>query len=127
MRFTLGKDEKLKSRKSIAELFQNGSSVKSFPIKMIYTRINEGCGTSMKVAFSVPKRKFKLAVDRNRIKRMMRECYRQNKHSFYMEAKSYNVMFIYMGAKEPIYKELESKFLKVKNKFIEEEIANAST
>lgn len=127
MQFTLGKNEKLKSRKAISQLFTSGDSVKSFPIKMIYEISEEEYPCKIKAAFSVPKRKFKHAVDRNRIKRLMRECYRLNKHEFFIEGKSYNVMFIYMGHKETKFQELEKKFLSLKDKFHTKEIEAKTT
>jgi len=107
MEFTLGKNKKLKSRKAIAQLFQEGKVVKSYPVKVIYAPNNLGIH---KVAFSVPKRNFKLAVDRNRIKRLLREAYRLNQHTFFegMEG-SYNLMFIYMNNKYPDYQSISGK------------------
>lgn len=119
MRFTLGKNQKLKSRKAIAQLFVEGKAVKEFPIKMIFLPISEEDDTTTtKVAFSVPKRNFKLAVDRNRIKRLLREAYRLNQHDFFPEgSKSYHIMFIYMSSKMPKYKEIDLKLKKLFLKF----------
>ncbi|MEN8765106.1 MAG: ribonuclease P protein component [Wenyingzhuangia sp.] len=117
MKFTLGKNQKLKSRKAISQLFTEGKSVKSFPIKMIYLPTKHD-DTQTKVAFSVPKRNFKLAVDRNRIKRLLREVYRLHQHEFLGCHKiGYNIMFIYMGNKKPAYHELEMMFKKLFVKF----------
>ncbi len=119
MRFTLGKNQKLKSRKAIAQLFVEGKAVKEFPIKMIFLPISEeNDTTTTKVAFSVPKRNFKLAVDRNRIKRLLREAYRLNQHDFFPEgSKSYHIMFIYMSSKMPKYNEIDLKLKKLFLKF----------
>lgn len=116
MKFTLGKNQKLKSRKAISQLFIEGMSVKSFPIKMIYLPIDKNQQT--KVAFSVPKRNFKLAVDRNRVKRLLREAYRLHQHDFFEGTdRQYNIMFIYMSNKIPEYIEVESKLKKLFVKF----------
>lgn len=116
MKFTLGKNQKLKSRKAITQLFIEGNSVKSFPIKMIYLPSAENSET--KVAFSVPKRNFKLAVDRNRIKRLLRESYRLNQYEFFENNdESYNIMFIYMNKKMPDYREIDQKLKKLFLKF----------
>lgn len=119
MRFTLGKHQKLKSRKTIAQLFVEGKAVKEFPIKMIFLPISENENrTTSKVAFSVPKRNFKLAVDRNRIKRLLREAYRLNQHDFFPEgAKNYHIMFIYMSSKMPTCTEIDIKLKKLFLKF----------
>lgn len=117
MKFTLGKNQKLKSRKAISQLFIEGQSEKSFPIRMIYLPVKDE-GSLTKVAFSVPKRNFKHAVDRNRIKRLLREAYRLHQHEFFEGHEiHYNIMFIYMSNKMPDYTEVESKLIKLFLKF----------
>lgn len=118
MRFTFGKEEKLKSRKQIERLFAEGNMVKEFPIlmKFLKTDVND---FPIKVAFSVPKRNFKLAVHRNRIKRLLREAYRLNKHVLLNNIDDkYVVMFIYTDKTEWNYQELEEKMIVVLDKFI---------
>lgn len=119
MRFKLGKNQKLKSRKVIARLFQEGKSLKEFPVKMIYLPIDkDNLCVQNQVAFSVPKRNFKLAVDRNRIKRLLREAYRLNQHTFFSDnSENYYIMLIYMSSKMPTYKEIDLKLNKLFIKF----------
>lgn len=119
MRFKLGKNQKLKSRKVIARLFQEGKSIKEFPVKMIYLPIDkDSLCVQNQVAFSVPKRNFKLAVDRNRIKRLLREAYRLNQHTFFSDnSENYYIMLIYMSSKMPTYKEIDLKLNKLFIKF----------
>lgn len=119
MKFTLGKDEKLKSRKLIEHLFAEGKRVKSFPLQLIYLQINHDSEFPVKVGFSVPKKAVKLAVDRNRIKRLMREAYRLNKYLISENLKEpYIFMFIYTAKEEPKYTDLEEIFKKVFVKFL---------
>jgi len=119
MKFTLGKDEKLKSRKLIEHLFAEGKRVKSFPLQLIYLQISHDSEFPVKVGFSVPKKVVKLAVDRNRIKRMMREAYRLNKYFISENIKEpYIFMFIYTSKEEPEYADLEEIFKKVFVKFL---------
>ncbi|MDO9137001.1 MAG: ribonuclease P protein component [Lutibacter sp.] len=119
MKFTLGKDEKLKSRKLIEHLFGEGKRVKSFPLQLIYLQINHDSEFPVKVGFSVPKKVVKLAVDRIRIKRMMREAYRLNKYLISENIKEpYIFMFIYTAKEEPEYADLEEIFKKVFVKFL---------
>lgn len=72
------KEERLSSKKIIQELFDNGSSFYLYPFKVVYT-LQPDKSLPNQVLFSVPKRNFKKAVDRNRIKRQLREAYRLNK------------------------------------------------
>ena len=76
------KNEKLKSSKTNENLFLNGKKHIQFPLKIIYLETSES--ENNKVAFSVPKRNFKKAVERNRIKRLLREIYRLNKYYLYI-------------------------------------------
>lgn len=80
---TLGKEERLCSRKLIDSLFKGGGSraMSGFPLRMVYavTERHEG-ELAAQILVSVPKRCFKRAVKRNRIKRLVREAYRLNKH-----------------------------------------------
>ncbi len=124
MRFTFGKEEKLKSRKQIEQLFAEGNAVKEFPILMKFLKTDAN-DSPIKVAFSVPKRNFKLAVHRNKIKRLLRETYRLNKHVLLnnIEGK-YVIMFIYTDKSEWNYTELEEKMIGVLDKFIKKERIN---
>lgn len=118
MDFTLGKNKKLKSRKVISQLFVEGNMVKSFPLKMIFLPIENEEDAITKVAFSVPKRNFKHAVDRNRIKRLLRESYRLNQQAFFEGDKSvYHVMFIYMSREMPTQQQIDLKLKKLFSKF----------
>jgi ribonuclease P protein component len=79
IRFTFKKEEKLTSEKWIQELFEKGSSFYISPLKVIYLP-HPNQDLPNQVLISVPARNFKRAVDRNRIKRQMREAYRLHKH-----------------------------------------------
>ncbi len=119
MKYTLEKEEKLKSKKLIEQLFAEGIRVKSFPLQLIYLPSIHHARFQIKVGFSVPKRTIKLAVSRNRIKRLMREVYRKNKFIFYENENSqYVFMFIYMAKDELKYTDLESALKKVCSKFL---------
>ena len=118
MRFTLEKADKLKSRKLIEQLFSEGDRVKSYPFHMVFLPVDSERITSLQVGFSVPKRNIKLAVNRNRIKRLMREVYRKNKNLFSegMNEK-YIFMLVFTARKEMEYAELELAMQKIAGKF----------
>lgn len=71
------KNERLKSRKLIQNIFRKGKSIKAFPVIAVYLPGQEHDG--VKVGFSVAKKKIRKAVDRNLIKRRMLEAYRINR------------------------------------------------
>jgi len=108
--------QKLKSRKVIGQLFERGNHIKAFPIKGIFsiTEFNPDYhGSHLQMGISVPKRSFKNAVDRNRIKRQVREVYRMHHAQLMSEAKKRNiylaVMLIYIDRKEPNFLYLDQK------------------
>ncbi|MDT0294701.1 ribonuclease P protein component [Mesonia ostreae] len=115
------KEEKLKSKIQIGQLFEEGRSVKSFPLKLMYHPIL-GEEHYHKIGVSVPKRNFKLAVTRNRIKRLLRENYRKQKNALPIDTKKYSMMFIYTGRKELKSSEIEVAMKKLIHKFIETEL-----
>jgi len=80
--FSFRKNERLTGSKSISSLFQDGTSISSYPVRIIFN--TEGRGPNpASVVISVPKRLFKRAVDRNLLKRRIREAYRLHKPQFY--------------------------------------------
>ena len=85
-RFSLGRQERLKSSLDIQDLLKNGRSVSCFPFK-VYWEISreEDQKSPVRMAVSVPKRKFRRAVDRNLMKRRIREAYRHNKELIYSQ------------------------------------------
>lgn len=81
LRYTLGKDERLKREQHIETLFRTGKAFSVFPVRIIWRLVPlAGEQFSIRAGFSVPKKKFKHANDRNRIKRLLRECWRTQKH-----------------------------------------------
>lgn len=119
MRFTLSKNNRLKSRKLIEKLFAEGKSINAFPLQMKYLATEFDLDTKVQVAFSVPKRNFKKAVDRNRIKRQLRECYRLRKPEFVEQMhQSYIFMILYLGKEEPEYADLEKVMDDLLGRFI---------
>jgi len=100
------------SKKQIDLLFQKGSTVISFPIKLIYLETDLAYVNPCQAMFVVPKRTFKRAHDRNKLKRRMREAYRLNKGSFYEIVNSKNkkiiLSFLFVGKKIEGYKEIET-------------------
>jgi ribonuclease P protein component len=77
--YTFKKEERLCNKKLIDKLFHNGSSFLCYPFKASWLLIDEPVQFPVQILFSVSKRRYKHAVDRNLIKRRMREAYRLNK------------------------------------------------
>ena len=119
MKQTLGKQERLKSKTLIGKLYKEGKSVKSFPLRMVYIQAEHTSQYPAQVGVSVPKRNFKKAVSRNRLKRLLRETYRKQKHLVYESIdKPYVYMISYIGKEECSYAELELKMEQLLQAFI---------
>ena len=98
MKFSYNKIEKLKSKKLIDKLFNEGRSINVFPLKLVYLETGLEDSVPVKTGVSVSKRYFKNAVDRNRIKRLLRETYRLNKHELFNKITTkYAFMILYIG------------------------------
>jgi len=114
MRATYNKNEKLKSQKAIEQLFADGQAISAYPLRLIYLK-NED---ALKVGVSVSKRNFKKAVDRIRVKRLLREAYRLNK-TLLIEDKiePYTLMILYISKELPDFKGIDAKMKVLLSKF----------
>jgi len=106
MNFRFPKSEKLKSTKTIERLFEEGKSFTKFPLKVIF--LPQENKETTQATFAVPKRNFKLAITRNRIKRQLREAYRLHKSLLITnKGKNFALLFLYLSKDKPHYAELE--------------------
>ncbi len=116
--FTYLKTEKLKSRKIIELLFSKGKSISKYPLRLVYIKTDE-VDEKLLFGVSVSKRNFKNAVDRNYFKRVLRECYRLNKHLLYDNLdKPYAMMFFYQTKERLSYQEINEKTLELFEKWV---------
>jgi ribonuclease P protein component len=119
MNFTYPKKEKLKSQKTIDLLFSDGKSVSKYPLRLVYAKNSFEEKEKLKFGVSVSKKYFKNAVDRNYFKRVLRECYRLNKHLLHENIhENYAIMFFYQTKNRLSYQEINEKTVKLFNKFI---------
>lgn len=117
--FTFPKEEKLTHKKMITRLFEEGDHVKRYPFKILYLPNKLA---SHQIAIGVPKRKVKLAVNRNKIKRRFREAYRLNKHLLQLEPNlpPLAMMLFFYGDYIPSYQEIETNIVNLFQQLIEE-------
>ncbi|GAB1403579.1 MAG: ribonuclease P protein component [Lentimicrobiaceae bacterium] len=104
---TFGKHERLCGELAIELLFTKGNSMFKHPLRMVWRLSDNNSG--YRVLFSIPKRNFRRAVDRNRIRRLMREIYRRHKHLLteLKPGKGCDLAFVYVAKTMPEYKNLE--------------------
>lgn len=118
-RFTFKKSERLCYEKSIDRLFKEGKSFVAYPLRVIFfaMKADETEQEPCRLLISVPKRKFKRANKRNRIKRLVRETYRLNKETLVAALKetkvSMDVAVIYLKDELPTYEEMEKGMMKM--------------
>ncbi|MCC7029404.1 MAG: ribonuclease P protein component [Chitinophagaceae bacterium] len=113
--FSLSKHERLKSKKQIDALFLHGEAFFIFPFKVKYHLDMNAELSGVHFGISVPKRIFKKATDRNRLKRLSREAYRLNKTALkeilMQKHLALQVMFMYSHPALLTYAEVEKGML----------------
>ena len=119
--FTLGKNERLKQRKFIEQLFKEGRNFSVFPFRVYYLFLNELSGP-VQAGFSASARNFKRAVDRNRIKRLTKEAYRLQKNELsaplIIKNKKLAVFFIYTDKNLPAFEIIKERVRIILQKLI---------
>jgi len=126
-RYFLGKESKLKSRNIIQQLFSEGKHILVYPLKAVYIFENEK--HPLQAGVSASKRNFKKAVDRNRIKRLIREVYRLQKpaleNHLIQNKQSLSIFLMYVGKEMPEYTQLKESVEKIIKRMlkISEEVA----
>ena len=111
--FTLGRQERLKSRKLLEQLFRGGHNFFVHPLKVYYASKDIPPGIQLQAGFGVSSRVFKKAVDRNRIKRLLREAYRLQKNELQLSlttsGRQLAVFFLYTGKELPEFNFIKEK------------------
>lgn len=112
---TFKKNERLTNKKAFEQLFNSGKSFTVQPFRLVWIEDKITGPVPVKLGISVPKRSFQKAVDRNTLKRRIREAYRKNKHLLYgvLENKGLTIalMVIYVAKDKLPYEEIEKKMV----------------
>ncbi len=134
VRYTLRKDEKLRHKRLVDDLFSAGNSLYDFPLRIVWRRLTpEELSASFRVEvpekvgniqmlITVPKKKRRHAVDRVLMRRRIREAYRLNRGSLKSYAEedpscgTLSLAFIYLSDKNLPYSQIEGKMIKLLGK-----------
>ncbi len=111
--YNFPREERLRSKKLISELFKGGSSFNLYPLRFVLLKHTHPAETPAQVLISVSKKYFKKAVDRNRLKRQIREVYRQNKYILQPEGKTIVAVLgiIYIGKEKNAFTVIQKKLI----------------
>lgn len=114
LRFTFKKNERITGEKRIEALFTNGQSFIAYPLRIVFTTHTSKTKPPISVLVSVPKKKIKLSVNRNKIKRLIREAYRLNKNKFnpLPDDITIDIAFIYLKTETADFASIEKGMCK---------------
>ena len=113
---TFKKNERITGEKRIQTLFSNGQSFVAYPLRVIFLKMEVVADLPpVSALVSVPKKRIKSAVHRNRLKRLIRETYRLNKHCVAPADGRLDVAFIYLKDELSDYATIEKGMRKALN------------
>ena len=110
---TFPKSEKLCGEQAVDHLYKNGKRFVVWPLRITYLLVEQA---PTQVLIWAPKSLFKHAVDRNRLRRLMREAYRLNKHVLEETGKYFQIAFNYIDKEEQDYRAIEKALHKALNR-----------
>lgn len=114
--FTYQKKDKLKSRKQLQFLFSKGTAITMHPIRLLYTIEKAEAGIFpnglLQAGVGAPSRQFRKAVQRNKVKRLLREGYRLEKPNFTnsisLTNMRLNLFFLYLDAQVQTQQQIQA-------------------
>lgn len=117
-KLSLSKSERLRNVKQIDNLFKNSSSIKAYPLIFSYILFENPQQSQIQALFAAPKRIFKKAVERNRVKRVLRDRFRLLKPNFISVLNEKHIQFaiIYTAKELPDYTIIDKSLRKIMNK-----------
>jgi len=119
MNLKYSKKDKLKSKKLIEKLFSEGKVITLFPLRLVYLKTSFEDSSVVKTGISVSKKLHKNAIDRNKIKRLLREVYRLNKPKYFNNSSTpYAFMILYIGKEKPTFDGVNTKTQLLFQKFL---------
>ena len=120
--FSFKKEERLTSTKVIGRMFKEGQSFGQYPLRLVWLPQGSDSPVPLQVVVSVPKKRFKKAVDRNRIRRRVREAYRLNKGRIYQRLDGrgarFALMIIYTGQEEMSFEVIDQAMRQMLARFL---------
>ena len=113
--YTFTKAQRVTGAKRVDAIFASGSSFISYPLRVVFMQHEQSLAASCSIMVTVPKKRIKKAVHRNRIKRLIREAYRLNKklvNDIQLNEQSLDIVFVYIKDTGTDYKEIDKAMQK---------------
>lgn len=112
---TFTKEERVTGAKRVDAIFASGRSFISYPLRVVFAQHEQSSLPSCSMLVTVPKKRIKKAVHRNRIKRLIREAYRLNKklvNDIELNEQSLDIAFVYIKDEGSDFKEIDKAMKK---------------